>query len=142
MRGMKLAPPRIGRPIEDGLPPPGLRRELSNKGKEGARGRETKQKQDKNRLKDSARPDAEPKPTISSVLDVMEYQKSSPESFVQRTHSSFCDHEHDSNALRLPDVSDSRGKVGPFSSSAPPLGRMETSSDKSSVVSHHLQIDC
>jgi hypothetical protein len=122
----KLAPPRRGRPLEDGLPPPGLRSELSKKEKEGAQGRETKEKEverRRNRLKDSA--DTEPNPTTSYAPDVMQ-PKASPESSVQRTHSSFHDHERDSSAPRLPDTSDSRGKVGPSSDSAPPLDRRET----------------
>ncbi|KAF8476350.1 hypothetical protein DFH94DRAFT_694995 [Russula ochroleuca] len=54
----------------------------------------------------------------------MQYPKSSSESFVQRT-SSFHNREHGFSTPHPPDISDSRGKVGPSSNSAPSLGRRE-----------------
>jgi hypothetical protein len=92
------ASPRSGR--RGGPPPPGLRREFLKKEKEVAQGRETKDKdkRHKNRLKDSA--NTEPNPTTSYAPAVMQYPKASSESSVQRTHSSFRDHEHDSSAPR------------------------------------------
>lgn len=95
---------RDGPPLEYGPPPPGLRSGLSKKEKKDTRR--------KNRH-------AEPNPTTSHAQDALQYPKASPESSVQRTHSSF--HEHDSGAPRLLDTSNSRGEVGPSSNSAPPL---------------------
>ncbi|KAF8465830.1 hypothetical protein DFH94DRAFT_349446 [Russula ochroleuca] len=114
---LPCAPIRVGQPLGDGLPPPGLRGGLSKGEKEGAQVRETEEKEDehqKDRLMDSANAGSDP--TTSYAPEVMQYPKLYPESSVRRTHSSFRDHEHDSSAAAaapLPDTSDSRGKMGP-----------------------------
>ena len=113
---------RVGPPLEDGPPPPGLRRGLLKKEKEDAR-RES-------RLKLSA--NAEPNPTTSYTPNIIQYLKAFLKSSVQRTYSSFRSREYDSGAPHLPDTSDSRGKVGPSSNSTPPLGRRETPTTHSS----------
>ncbi|KAF8476365.1 hypothetical protein DFH94DRAFT_109557 [Russula ochroleuca] len=129
---------RTGRPLTDGPPPPGLRRGLSKREKEDTQDRETKKKDKghKNRLKDSV--NAEP-PTTTYAPEVMHYPKIAPESSVQRTHSSFRDHKHDSSAARLPVTSDSQGKVGPPSNSVPALDRRETPITPSASVSTQNQ---
>jgi hypothetical protein len=109
------SPCRLGPPLEYGPPPPGLRSGLSKKEKKDAR-RE-------NRLKDSANPYRNP--TTSYTPYAMQYPTASPESSVQRMHSSFHNHEHDSSAPRLPDTGDSRGEEGPSLNSAPPLDGWE-----------------
>ena len=106
---------RFGPPLEYGPPPPGLRSGLSKKEKEVAHR--------KNRLKDSA--NAYRNPTTRYAPEVMQYPEATPEGPVQRTHSSF--HEHDDSiAPRLLDTGDSRLEEGPSLNSAPPLDRRET----------------
>ena len=105
---------RSGPPLEYGPPPPGLRSGLSKKEKEDAH-RE-------NRLKNSA--NAYRNPTTRYAPEVMQYPKATPEDSVQRTHSSF--HEHDSSTPRLLDTGDSRLEEGSSLNSAPPLDRRET----------------
>jgi hypothetical protein len=113
--GCPQAEIRFGPPLEYGPPPPGLRSGLSKK----------KEKEDahrENRLKDSA--NAYRNPTTRYAPEVMQYPKATPEGSVQRTHSSF--HEHDSSAPRLLDTGDSRLEEGSFLNSAPPSDRRET----------------
>ena len=112
-RGPARAPLRSGlSSMSSGHPPPGLQKEFLKRDKQGAQGQETKDedKRQKDRLKDPA--NAEPNPTTSYAPEVMQYSKVSREGFVQQTHSSVRDQEHDYSAPRLPDTSDSQGEMG------------------------------
>ena len=91
---------RLGPPLEYGPPPPGLRSGLSKKKKEDAR-RESY-------LKDSANPYCNP--TSRYAPEVMQYPKAPPEGSIQRTRTSFRNHEHDFSSPRYPDTGDSRGE--------------------------------
>ena len=105
---------RDGLPLEYGPPPPGLRSGPSKNEKEYARR--------KNALKANA--NAYRNSTTNYASGVMQYPKTSRESFVKRM--SYRNRKHDSSAPRLPGTGDSRGEEGPSSNSAPPLDRRET----------------